>query len=301
MSFTLAPGDISYVGDGLSRPESVLAERDGTLWVSDNRCGVTRIDPDGSQSRVGAMGGNPNGLAMAADGSLFVANVIDGALYRLRRDGSCETVIDRFEGRPLGAVNFVLRDGIGDRLWLSVSTWSPPVDGRVNPTTADGYILRIDGGKARLAAQGFLHTNELRIDRARRFLYVAETRRGRIVRLPLSAAGTLGTAEPFGPDPLFPGAHPDGLAFDADGNLWLTEVTRNGIHVIAPDGARSCVFEDPQGNTLVFPSSLAFGGPDLKTVYLGSVRMMRLARFTAPVAGEPLAHWYERSAVAAAD
>ena len=53
------------------------------------------------------------------------------------------------------------------------------------------------------------------------------------------------------------------------------------------------MFEDPDGKTLLFPSSLAFGGADLKTVYLGSVRMTRLARFTAPVAGEPLAHWHE--------
>ena len=289
MNFTLTPADISYVGDGLSRPESVLVERSGTLWVSDNRCGVTRIDRDGRQTRIGRMGGNPNGLAMTKDGSLLVANVIDGALYRLRRDGSCETVIDRFEGRPLGAVNFVLRDG--DRLWLSVSTWSPPVDGRVNPSVADGYILCIENGTARLAAEGFLHTNEVRIDRARRFLYVAETRRGRVLRLPLGPGATLSRPQPFGPDPLFSGAHPDGLAFDAEGNLWLTEVTRNGIHIIAPDGACHCAFEDPDGKTLQFPSSLAFAGPDLRTVYVGSVRMTRLARFDAPVAGEPLAHW----------
>lgn len=291
MNFTLTPADISYVADGLSRPESVLAERSGTLWVSDNRCGVTRIDITGQQTRIGRMGGNPNGLAMAKDGSLFVANVIDGALYRLQRNGACETVIDRFDGRPLGAVNFVLRDA--DRLWLSVSTWSPPVDGRVHPKVADGYILRIENGRATMAADGFLHTNELRIDRQRRFLYVAETRRGRVLRLPLGQDGALGPPAPFGPDPIFPGAHPDGLAFDADGNLWLTEVTRNGIHVIAPDGACHCVFEDPEGKVLLFPSSLAFGGVDLRTVYIGSVRMTRLARFTAAVAGEPPAHWLD--------
>jgi sugar lactone lactonase YvrE len=188
-------------------------------------------------------------------------------------------------------VNFVLRDA--DRLWLSVSTWSPPVDGRVQPKIADGYILRIEDGRAALAAEGFLHTNELRIDRQRRFLYVAETRRGRLLRLPLGQNGTLGAPEPFGPDPIFSGAHPDGIAFDAEGNLWLTEVTRNGIHVIAPNGACRCVFEDPDGKVLLFPSSLAFGGADLRKVYIGSVRMTRLARFTAPVAGEPLAHWFD--------
>jgi sugar lactone lactonase YvrE len=289
--FRLGKDDIGYLGAALSRPECVLAEADGTLWVSDNRCGVTRIDRDGGQCRIGRMGGNPNGLAMDDAGNLLVANVIDGALYRLQRDGAAETIIDSFAGRPLGAVNFVYRDGFGDRLWLSVSTLAKPVDGAVRPTVADGYVLRLDGGKARMAASGFLHTNELRIDRARRFLYVAETRRGRIRRLPLAADGTLGPAETFGPEPIFPGARVDGLAFDAAGNLWITEVSRNGIHVIAPDGACHCIFEDPAGATLPFPSSLAFGGSDLRTVYVGSVRMTRLAMFRSPVAGEPLAHW----------
>jgi sugar lactone lactonase YvrE len=40
-----------------------------------------------------------------------------------------------------------------------------------------------------------------------------------------------------------------------------------------------------------FPASLAFAGPDLKTVYIGSTRMKRLGSFRSPVAGAPLAHW----------
>ena len=32
----------------------------------------------------------------------------------------------------------------------------------------DGYILLLEGGKARLAAEGLCFTNEVRIDRARR-------------------------------------------------------------------------------------------------------------------------------------
>ena len=56
MNFALTAADISYVADGLSRPESVLVERSGTLWVSDNRCGVTRIDVGGLQTASRAHG-----------------------------------------------------------------------------------------------------------------------------------------------------------------------------------------------------------------------------------------------------
>jgi len=38
-------------------------------------------------------------------------------------------------------------------------------------------------------------------------------------------------------------------------------------------------------------SSLAFGGPDLRTAYLGCLVGDRIARFAAPVAGAPPAHW----------
>jgi hypothetical protein len=38
-------------------------------------------------------------------------------------------------------------------------------------------------------------------------------------------------------------------------------------------------------------TSIAFGGPDLRTVYLGSLMGTTLPYFRAPVAGVPLAHW----------
>ena len=38
-------------------------------------------------------------------------------------------------------------------------------------------------------------------------------------------------------------------------------------------------------------SSLAFGGPDLKTLYLGALTSDGITAFDAPVAGQPMAHW----------
>jgi gluconolactonase len=69
--FRLDLNELTYTGHDLVRPESILAKPNGTLWVSDGRGGVTRIDPDGQQTFLGGLGGEPNGLAMADDGSIL--------------------------------------------------------------------------------------------------------------------------------------------------------------------------------------------------------------------------------------
>ena len=288
--FRLSASAIDYVGSDLSRPECIIAMPDGTLWISDNRGGVTRRTADGAQTIIGRIGGDPNGLAMDRQGCLHIANIGDGKLYRLQPDGSHEIVLDQFDGKPLGAVNFVYIDAL-DRLWLTISTVTEPRSDAVRQPRPDGYILRRDGELWRRVADGFHFTNEIRLDRAGRHLYVAETATGTVTRLPLRSDGSLGTREAFGPSPLFQGALIDGITFDAAGNLWVTEISRNALVVIQPDGTAVTVFEDPGGGVLNVPTSLTFGGPDLTIAYIGSLRMTQLARFKAPFPGEPLRHW----------
>src|SRR5258707_12659511 len=73
--FRLELSDLTYTGHDLVRPESVLAQPNGTLWTSDGRGGVTRINPDGSQQFiVGLVGNKPNGLAMTDDDLIMYAN-----------------------------------------------------------------------------------------------------------------------------------------------------------------------------------------------------------------------------------
>ena len=60
--FRLDLSELTYIGHDLVCPESVLAKPDGTLWVSDGRGGVTRIGPDGQQTFLGGLSGEPNVL-----------------------------------------------------------------------------------------------------------------------------------------------------------------------------------------------------------------------------------------------
>ena len=280
-SFRLRASDFSVVGRDLSRPECIVAESDGTLWVSDNRAALTRIAPDGAQARIGTMRGAPNGFAMESDGSFLVANIEHGRFYRQERGGRHEVVLDSWDGRPLGSANFAWRDA-QDRMWASVSTRTVPRSSAVHAPIPDGFVLCRERGAWRLAASGFCFTNEVRV--LGEHLYVAETAKGRVVRLAFHGAA-LGPMQPYGPDPLFPGAKVDGITFDAAGNLWLTEITRNALLVIAPDERLHTVFEDPAGGMLQVPTSLTFCGPDLRTAVVGSLKMDRLASFRAPFPG----------------
>ena len=323
---------IRYVGRDLQRPECILAEPDGTLWVADARGGVTRIRPGGAQEIVTQKrsasfsaaateadryltGTLPNGLAFARDGSFLISNFGTDCLEAMSRDGETRTLADRIDGQPIGKVNFVLRDS-KDRIWITVSTRIRNWMQALRTDLADGYIARFEAGAFRIVAEGFQFTNEIRFDAAEEFLYVVETTGGRITRLRMDTHGNLTGREVFGPSSLGKGAWPDGIAFDTLGNLWGTMVYSDKLFVLTPQGDLRILLDegDPGkvdaleeqflANSVTegalfatgagiapWMASVTFGGPDLRTIYLGSLKGTRIPYFRSPVAGLPMVHW----------
>ncbi|MGQ9368679.1 SMP-30/gluconolactonase/LRE family protein [Azospirillum sp. ST 5-10] len=329
--FTVDPASITYVGHDLQRPECILAERDGSLWVADARGGVVHVRPDGGQSLIAqraesafadaadeetrfVSGTLPNGLAFAANGDIVISNFGTDRLEVMTRDGASRVLVDRIDGEPIGKVNFVLRDR-RDRLWLTVSTRIRNWMRAMSPNVADGFVALYDRGRLRIVADGFRFTNEIRLDAREEWLYVAETCGRRVTRLRVGEDGSLSDREVFGPSDH--GAFIDGIAFDAHGNLWGTHVMTDRIFAITPEGDLRILLDDDRGSAAgralmeafardeatpermlacggtIAPwcASVTFGGPDLKTVYVGSLRGTRIPCFRSPVAGLPMAHW----------
>jgi gluconolactonase len=330
--FQIDPALIRHVGTDLHRPECILAERNGTLWSADARGGVVRIEPDGTQTLIaqtpnphfnlaaGAAqsllsGTLPNGLAFAENGDILISNFGTDRLERMTRSGETRVVLDSIDGRPLGKVNFVLRDR-QNRLWLTVSTQINPWSEAINSTLADGSIILIDGRGPRIVADGFHFTNEIRFDAAEEWLYVAETTGKRITRLRVEPDGSLVDREIYGPANLGAGLV-DGIAFDAYGNLWVTMIFADRLIAITPDGELLNLLEDGDdaaterfeadfatgqpvafdtllscgGSICTWLASVTFGGADLSTVYLGGLRSTTIPFFESPVPGLPMVHW----------
>jgi gluconolactonase len=288
--FRIAPEDFIFLGKDLSRPEAVMALRDGTVLASDKRAAVTLLHPDGAQRSFGSGLQLANTFAPIDDG-LLVTDLHRGALMQLGSDGQARVFCDSYEGEPIGSVNFLFAGEEPGVAWMSVSTRKPDYRAAISQPVADGRIFRIDASGVRLAADGLFFPNAMQIDPLNGYFYVVETTAGRIARAKVGADGMPVAFETFGPDPFFEGAYPDGLALDCEGNVWITELSRNALIIIDRDGTPHTIFDDPDGKTLNKPTGLAFGGADLSTVYVGSLKMTTLPAFRSPVAGMAARHW----------
>lgn len=314
--FQLELSALTFTGRNLVRPESIIAQPNGTLWVSDGRGGIMRINNSGEQQFFGGLGGEPNGLAMAHDGSIFVANMGTGSIQKLRSNGHIiEEVLTEIDGVKVTCANFVFIDN-KNRLWLSFSTREQHMWPALSDPRPDGYIVLLDENGPHIVADGIYFTNEIRLDAREEYLYVAETTQRRILRFRVQPDSSLINKEVFGPASLGIGAGVDGFTFDIEGNIWLTLPLRNSIGIITPDGDYHVVFEDVNkellatflekstngtmkpGDTAMLagrhvqaPSSITFGGPDLRTVYIGSLGMSHIPTFRSPIPGLAMKHW----------
>jgi len=328
--FTVDRAAIRYIGTGLQRPECILAEPNGDLWAADARGGVTHIRPDGAQdlvtqSAVGkfaatgdltdrfTQGTLPNGLAFARNGDILISNFGTDLLEVMTRTGETRTLHDSIDGKPIGKVNFVLRDS-RDRIWLTISTMVNPWTAAATTRVRDGYLALVDDRGIRIVAEGFHFTNEVRMDANEEWIYIVETTGPHISRMRVRPDGSLTDREIYGPSHL--GGLPDGIAFDAFGNLWCTLIMVDRLVAITPQGDLRVLLDDgdpaassafmthfdrgtltnemmfaTQGTIAPWMASVTFGGPDLQTAYLGSLRGTRIPYFRSPVAGLPMVHW----------
>lgn len=257
----------------------------------------------------------PNGLAFAANGDILISNFGTDVLEVMTRDGKTKLLYDNIDGEPIGKVNFVLRDS-KNRIWLTISTRIKNWMEAMSPNIADGCIALADEKGLRIVADGFQFTNEIRLDDKEEYLYIVETCGQCISRMRVQPDGSLTDREIYGPSKLGKYGFPDGIAFDVHGNLWGTLVMVDQVFAITPAGDFHVILDDTNeeaalalekafvedratpddmlaaGGTIApWFASVTFGGSDLKTVYIGSLRGTRIPYFRSPLAGLPMVHW----------
>ncbi|MCB2058948.1 MAG: SMP-30/gluconolactonase/LRE family protein, partial [Novosphingobium sp.] len=71
----------------------------------------------------------------------------------------------------------------------------------------------------------------------------------------------------------------DGATVDSEGGYWLANVAAGRLRRYLPDGTLDRIVDLPFSN----PTKPAFGGPDLKTLYVTSTKM-EMASFMEPTA-----------------
>jgi sugar lactone lactonase YvrE len=312
--------DVRRLGSGLNRPECVIANAAGDIYCADWRGGVAHLKPDGAQAlyRGELPGGRPprpNGIALRRDGSFLFADLgaEQGGVFALSRGGEIRPFLEAVDGVALPPSNFVFEDA-QNRVWITVSTRLVPRARGYRREVADGFVVLVDGKGARIVADGLGYTNEAVLDARGEWLYVNETFARLTSRFPVRHDGGLGPREVFAA--YGTGTFPDGMAFDDQGHLWIVSIISNRVLRVAPDGAVTTVLEDLDPAHVAWVeaaylagelgrphldgvksarlrniSSIAFGGRDRRTAYLGCLLDDAIYAFDSPVAGLAPAHW----------
>lgn len=282
---------------GLGAPEGPVLMPDGTWLVvemtPDRGC-ITRVGPDGEIKDVLAKTGRPNGLAVDADGNVWIAESLEPALLRMSPDGAVETFLTACNGDPFLFPND-LAFGPDGALFLTDSgirfeEFAP--GGSVRPdwdeVPVDGRVYRIDVHDKSIAKvdEGIRFTNGVAIG-PDDMLYSNETLTGMVFRYSLDGE-RVGPRERFGnvlaptDDKSLRG--PDGMKFAENGDLYVTVVGQGDVTVLGPDGeVRRRI--PTNGN---FPTNLAFGPPGSGKIYVTEDALGTIEVFDVGVDGAPL-------------
>ena len=313
--------DLSFHGKGLSRPECVLAHKSGLLfapcWIGNG--GVSVVSAAGRTSHILANDVSnplkPNGIALEAGGSFLLAHMgaKRGAIIRLFSDGRTEVVTDTVDGAPMPPVNFVTLDRQG-RLWITVSTRVTPRADDYRKRASTGFIAIHENNVTRIVADGLGYTNEVAFSADEKTVWVNETFARRTSAFSIDDNAVL--SKKVTTASYEKGTFPDGLAPDSKGGVWVTSIISNRVIHLDGQGGSSVVLEDSDAEHLDWVeqafqtdalgrehldksvssklhniSNIAFGGPDLRTAYLGCLLGDQIASFESPVAGLALPHW----------
>lgn len=311
--------EIERVSSTLNRPECVLATANGRLFTADWRGGVGITEPDGSQWFLvpgdPKLALRPNGICLLPDRSVLLAHLGDdeGGVFRLAEDGATTPFCLEADGVVLPPSNYVHLDSKG-RIWITVSTRQIPRALGYRKTVTDGFVVLVDQGHARIVADNLGFANECLVHPDGKRLLVNETFSRKLVSFDIADNGDLSNKQivaEFGH-----GVFPDGMTFDQEGGIWITSIVSNRVIRIAPGGHQDVMIEDcaqshldwveeaysknemdrphldnAKSKKLKNVSSLAFGGADLKTGYLGCLLDECVYRFASPIAGYAPTHW----------
>jgi len=291
---------VEIFGKGALKAEGVVIDKDGNVYGGGRNGIIYRVSPDGKVTELVTLpsGSIPNGITMDRQGNLVYCDLGKKAVIRVTQSGQASMIADRVGSLALSLPNFASYDAEGN-LYVSNSSTRDINSALVELTNPEpnGALVRIrPDGRGEVVATGIYLANGTAIDPKEEAVYVLESTRDDCLRIAIKKDGTFGKPEIYSKD--FP-ALPDGMAFDVDGNLFVTLpgkgkdgqlVAANQIIKVDTNGKWSLLIDDPTGQKLDFPTNCAFGGPGLQDLYIANLEGEHFNRVHTSFHGHPLYH-----------
>jgi len=285
------------VATSLAFTEGPAVDRDGNVYFTELVAQrIMKLSAKGILSTFREHSNNANGLLIDPQGRLIACEGAEsqrtGELMKFKpqvtrtdlRSGKMEVLADNYQGKPFVGPNDVTIDGKG-RLYF---TDLP--GGAVYRIDGPGHLARI------LAAPDIQRPNGIQISPDDKHLYLIEANQAeggaRMIRAyDLRADGTVTNMRVH--YNFYPGRSADGMSIDTQGNLYAsagmnqlrgtseTLANKAGVYVISPQGKLLKFIPIPED----FITNNAFGGPDMKTLYVTAGKTLYKVR--TEIAGLP--------------
>jgi gluconolactonase len=297
MGATVGTAQDVEIATMVSMLEGPTQDRDGNIYFTDVLAQrIMKYSKDGVLSVFREQSNVANGLLIDPQGRLIACEgapsptaernglKLNGKPRVTRTDlktGKTEILAESYEGKPLVGPNDITIDGKG-RLYFTDFPGAA-----VYRIDAPGKLTRI------LAAPEIERPNGIQISPDDRTLYLVEAnsseRGSRMIRaydlLSDGAVRNMRVHYNF-----YPGRSADGMSIDIEGNLYAsaglhrprgtaeTLDTRCGVYVISPQGKLLKFIPIPED----YITNNAFGGPDMKTLYVTAGKTLYRIRTDIP-------------------
>jgi gluconolactonase len=265
---------LTNLGFAFDHPEAVAWGPDGKAYAGGEAGQLYRYDlaaGGGIEEVARVPGGFMAGLAHDADGNTYACDDRGPCVHRITPDGKISTYANGNAEQKMRVPNYPVFDDAGNLYVSDSGTWGK----------RDGFIWKVaPGGQAEVwdrQANGF--TNGMCLSADGKFLYVVESSPPLISKVEIRPDGTAGERTVV---VLLPRQVPDGVAFDEEGDLYISLYNPNIIYRYTTAGELITLYDDWEQLMLVAPTNIAFGGPDLKTLIIAS--LCGWAVHTAPMA-----------------
>jgi sugar lactone lactonase YvrE len=268
---------LETIATGLDHPEGVAWGPDGRIYAGGEAGQVYAIGMDGAVEEIASTGGFMYGVTLDGEGNVFACDFGNAEVVRVSQGGDISSYTNGTPEHPIRVPNFSAFDDAGNLYVTDSGPWGAD----------SGLVLRIDAHGATEVwterVSGFPNGCCISVDGDA--LLVVESRRRRVVRVPIGPGGHAGTPEPVAD---LSGSQPDGIALAIDGTMFVGCYRPDRVWRIPPGGAPEVLLDDPDGVSLNQPANVAFVGSGLDRMAISSLGGWSLVALDVGVAGLPL-------------
>jgi len=269
--------DFQPFADGLDHPEGVAWGPDGYVYAGGEAGQIYRVNlDDGSFEVIASTEGFLLGLCLDADCNVYACDLKRHEVIRATQSGKVTVYSKGSPEREMQTPNYPVFDSQGN-LYVSDS-------GEFDKSTGCLFRIRPNGETELVNNESLPFPNGMALNSNETELVVVMSNIPGVSKFKIDSDGKIGPMEPVVE---LPKNIPDGVAFDAEGNLYIACYTPDVIYRLTPSGDLNVLAEDWRSVIFSSPTNVVFAGDNLSTLVVSSLARWHLTKANMSIPGLP--------------